>query len=308
MPDIINPKISSTGCRLFILLQLLMQENKTKAEIFEYFKKNYKKLNMSPDTFRLDINTLKTAGFEIVAGERKENYKYSLRWNPLKIHLTKNEINVVNQIKNLIIQSSNLNTIIDLYKLFEKISKYINDEETQEKFLDFGYLHNVDFKLIKELNKFCEEKRCIEILYNSPNSGKKPIKIKCYEITHDKITNKIYLWGFAVGYNEGKLAYFRLEKIIKITKTSVDEEIKLIEPEICKIRLTGKAKEEYIEENPDKIINFNNDYIEIETKILTEFHFVQRILSYGKDCIWVDNANIRKQILEKLYEIKAIYE
>ena len=143
MSVVINPKISSTGFRLFILLQLLMQGDKTKAEIFDFFKNNYSDLNMSPDILRLDINTLKTAGFEIITGEKKENYKYSLRWNPLKIHLTKSEISVINQIKNLIIQSSNLSAIIDLYKLFEKISGFINDEETKEKFLDFGYLHNI---------------------------------------------------------------------------------------------------------------------------------------------------------------------
>ncbi len=308
MSNTINPKISSTGFRLFILLQLLMQENKTKAEIFDYFEKNYPTLNMSPDILRLDINTLKMAGFEIITGDRSEKYRHSLKWNPLKIHLTKNEINVVNQIKNLIIQSSSLSAIIDLYKLFEKISKFINDEETKEKFLDFGYLHNVDFKLIKELNKFCEEKKCIEILYNSPNSGKKNIKIRCYDITHDKETNKIHLWGFASGYNDNKLAYFRVEKIIKIINKSIPDEIEIIEPEICKIKLTGIAKEEFYPEKNDKIIDFNDDYIEIETKILTEFHFIQRILTYGKDCIWVGNANIRKQILEKLYEIKAIYE
>jgi hypothetical protein len=216
-----------------------MQGDKTKAEIFDFFKNNYSDLNMSPDILRLDINTLKTAGFEIITGEKKENYKYSLRWNPLKIHLTKSEISVINQIKNLIIQSSNLSAIIDLYKLFEKISGFVNDEETKEKFLDFGYLHNIDFKLLKELNSLCERKKCIEILYNSPNSKKKHIKIRCYEITHDKDTNKIYLWGFASGYNEGKLAYFRAEKIIKITKKSIPDEIEIIEPELCRIKLVA---------------------------------------------------------------------
>ena len=96
MSNTINPKISSTGFRLFILLQLLMQENKTKAEIFDYFEKNYPTLNMSPDILRLDINTLKMAGFEIITGDRSEKYRHSLKWNPLKIHLTKNEWNTAN--------------------------------------------------------------------------------------------------------------------------------------------------------------------------------------------------------------------
>ena len=38
MLDKVNPKINSTGLRLFVLLQLLMQKDQTKAEIFEYFK------------------------------------------------------------------------------------------------------------------------------------------------------------------------------------------------------------------------------------------------------------------------------
>ena len=44
------------------------------------------------------------------------------------------------------------------------------------------------------------------------------------------------------------------------------------------------------------------DFVKFETEILTEFHFVQRILNYGADCIWVDNASIRKKILEKFWK------
>ena len=306
--DKVSPKINSTGLRLFVLLQLLMQKDQTKAEIFEYFKNNYKNLNISTDILRLDINTLRTAGFDIVAGEKKDNYKYSLKWNPLKINFDKNEINILNQIKTLIIQSADLDKIMDLYNLFEKISKFINDENTKERFLNFGYFHNVNFNLLRKLIAYCEKQQCIEILYNSPNSGEKNISLKCYKIIHDKNTNKIHLWCFANGYNEGKLAYFRVENIIKISKNSIPEDIKFILPEKCKITLKGKSMEEYKQENGEKIIKKTKDYVKFETEILTEFHFVQRILNYGEDCIWVDNANIRKRILEKLYEIKKIYE
>jgi adenosylhomocysteine nucleosidase len=58
----------------------------------------------------------------------------------------------------------------------------------------------------------------------------------------------------------------------------------------------------------DTVISTEVEYHDVAPEILTEFHFVQRILNYGADCIWVDNASIRKKILEKLYEIKKIYE
>ena len=61
----LKQKASSTGFRTLILLDLLLREPLTKGEIIERLSKNPYITNISKETLRLDINTLKAAGFEI---------------------------------------------------------------------------------------------------------------------------------------------------------------------------------------------------------------------------------------------------
>ena len=76
-----------------------MQKNYSKGEICELINAKYPNLNTSPDIIRLDINTLKSAGFDIEIGHKGNHYKYVLNWNPLNIKFTKSEIDIINQTK-----------------------------------------------------------------------------------------------------------------------------------------------------------------------------------------------------------------
>ena len=64
-----------------------------------------------------------------------------------------------------------------------------------------------------------------------------------------------------------------------------------------------KEDEKIIEENPD------NEYpYTIETRVNNDFNFVQRLLSYGSDCVLLEPEELKVQLLESIKKIKEQYK
>ena len=66
-----------TGFRLIAILELLYEKNLSKTEIQNAIFEKYK-IQISKETLKLDLNTLKEAGFEIKKGNRGNSFKFSL--------------------------------------------------------------------------------------------------------------------------------------------------------------------------------------------------------------------------------------
>ncbi len=298
-------KISSTGYRLFFILQLLMQDAVSKEEILNEINKSGLIDKVSSDTIRLDINTLKTAGFEIITGDKSQGYKYFLNWNPIKIDFDRSEIKVFSQVKNAAIELCSWEFIINLYEVFLKISKFIKDEKTIDDFLNVGYFLNVDFRILKQLNTCCNNGSAVKILYLSPNSGEKIIDIACKKIVYKRDSKKLHLWGNSPQYNG--LTYLRVDNILKIISVNFIKHLGNKEPKICRYRLRHTIDEKFKLESNEKITNNTPDYLEVESVVDSEFYFIQRVLSFGKHCFWVEDNQIRSTILAKLKETRAQY-
>lgn len=306
MPEQLNLKISSTGYRLFFILQLLMQGKISKEEILDKINNNSSILNVGLDTIRLDINTLKVAGFQIKTGDKKEGYKYFLDWNPIKINLTPAEIRALSQVKKAVIDVCEWEFIINLYEVFAKIAKFIENEKATNEFLNFGYFLNVDFRILKQLDICCKNKNLIKILYYSPKNGEKVIDIICKKIVYKRDTKKLHLWGNSSQYKG--LTYLRVDNILKIinidfTKNKIIEDFKT-----CKYRLRHSVGKSFKLEDNEKITQNNPDFMEIESIVDSQFYFIQRILSFGKHCFWVEDEEIKVEILEKLKKMRSKYE
>ncbi len=300
-------KINSTGLRLFLILQFLMQKKYSKSEICKLINTKYPNLNISPDIVRLDINTLKSAGFNIVTGHKGNNYKYVLNWNPLKIKFTKSEIDIINQTKKSIMDLCDWRLIINLFEIFKKIAKYIEDEKITEEFLNFGYLQSVNFDILNKLKTCCDRKYVVKIIY-SGTYGDRAIEAHSYKITHQKDNNKLYFWCFTDIFENQDLIYLRMDKIKEIVKITKPKENKIYEPKLCRYILNKKLLPYYLPDEVEKIIDSNEEYITVETEILTEFYFIQKILNFGSACVWVEDKELREKIVKKLRDIRKIYE
>jgi len=299
-------KISLTGYRLFFILQLLIQGPVSKEEILAEINKNGSIGEVGEDTIRLDINTLKSAGFEIITGGKSDGYKYFLDWNPLKIDFDRSELVVFNRAKRAVLELCDWEFIANLHEVFLKISKFVKDERAASDFLNFGYFSSIDFEILKQLKTACKNRNLIKVLYLSPNSGEKAIDIFCEKITYKRDSKKLHLWGMSPQYEDG--VYLRVDNILKILRgdfTKHDNKLKL---KTCKYRLKHGVGENFKLEEYEKITANTPGFLEIESEIYSEFYFIQRILSFGAHCFWVEDDKIRGKILEKLQKMKALYQ
>ncbi len=300
----LKQKVSITGLRTLNILDILLKSPASKKEILDILINNPYLKNITQETIALDINTLKSAGFEIENLGKKENYRYKINWNPIKFKLTKSELNVLRNMKNAVIELLEPVFIIKLYKLFEKITKYI-ENEAEDELMNFQYFLNIDFELFLELYALTKRKKDVKILYDSPHTGKKEIQIKLKEIKYNN--SKLYLTGFCSDYpNITVLRVDNIIRVIKILKPNENINKAKIKTVCCKIKPAAKEKMNLL--NEEKIILENKNFIKIELKFDNDFMIIQRLLSYGEDLISIKNKDIKEKYLLKLAKIEKIYE
>ena len=294
----LKQKASSTGFRVLLLLDLLLEAPQTKDEIINKLLKNPLVETVSKETIRLDLNTLKSAGFEIENLGRASGYKYKINWSPIKFKLTKKELKVLSRTKDAVLKLSNWEYILALYKVFEKISGLIEDDEAVYELLNFRYFSNIDFQILKELNALTKRKKTIVLLYNSPNSGTKEIQIKLKEIKYTG--SKLHLIGTSEKYPDNTV--LRVDNILKIIKIvrKDEEEIKKvrIKKTIYKVKKAAIDSMNFLSE--EKILKETKGEIEIELKSDNDFMVIQRLLSFGEDLISIKNKDVKEKYLETL--------
>ena len=90
-----NLWISITGYRIFLEFMSLLSSPKSLNELCEIVK-NDSHINkeISKDTIRCDINTLKAGGCVISKPSKSNNFKYQIISHPFKLNISKEELNV----------------------------------------------------------------------------------------------------------------------------------------------------------------------------------------------------------------------
>ncbi len=299
----VSTTINLTGYRLLFLLRLLMQGAISKERIIKECENNEYIREISYDTIRLDINTLKNAGFDITNSIIDGEYVYMLKSHPLEIKFTKEDIKVLNRIKKIAIELWKWEDIISLYETLEKILQFTDNEEYKDSVLNFGYFMKIDFQILKELHRHCLQNNEIAVKYNSPKNGNMRIKMRALWIEHDKNTNKMHLFGQFEHYNY--ISYLRIDKITKIEKIYLKPSIKPLKKEYktYKVKNTANFTPLFNEE----IIEETSDFITVKTTVVNDFSYVQRILSLGKNVVEVDK-HTSAQIMENLLKTREVYK
>lgn len=298
-------KLTLTGYRVLFILKLLLIKPMSKKEILSELEADSYVGKISADSLRLDIKTLRDAGFIISHPKKAAGYKYEIDWSPIKLKLTQKELSLLNALKSSAIQLTSWQYIIKLYTVMEKIAKYTDEDEALFKLLNFEYFVNIDFKFLKELNTLIENKSEVVLLYNSPNSGLKEIKINLCYLKYNG--SKLHVYGKSSKYpNLLSLRLDNIEKIIKIIKMKTTPERKVNKTVIYKI--SAKEKEFFAPEQNEVIISCDNEYIKVRAYIENEFIFIQRLLSFGENFIEVDNKTIKNKLVKYLKSARKLYD
>lgn len=294
--------MSLTGYRTLVILSLLMDSPKSIDEINEYFfNHQYIREKFSNDTLRIYINTLRCIGCEITRANKSNKQKYELISHPFNFDIPKNQINSIEKLYKNMYDKIDIKDVIAIDNLFEKLSFYNKNKETQAALRNFSVLKNINKNILDDLIMHCKNKNQITFLYNSPKSSAKTI-----EIIADKLSfksKKLYLFGNNLTHNE--YSYFSVDRILEIYSIKLQKEKKEFSPKKVVYELRNL---DYIPENDEKIIEKTNDKLVIEATAKNEFSLMQKILYNANDCKVISPEDFQDKLLGKLKAMEKNYE
>lgn len=305
--------ISKTGYRALFLLKKLMESPKSREELLECFEQDIViKNDISKDTITNTINALKKAGCVISRPSFRTNNKYVLKSHPFSVCFSESNIDALLSLRESISTLGDWQLLINLNNFYAKISKLAPNQETQMRLLFEHPLKSVNYEILNKILINAKLKKHMIVCYDSPQNGEEEL---CFTPEFITLENKkLYIWGYNQKYD--MFSYLRIDKIKKINFMNflgVNNEAEDYEKPktIAKYKLKGYSALMYQPEEDEKIIEENpdNEYpYTIETRVNNDFNFVQRLLSYGSDCVLLEPKELKVQLLESIKKIKEQYK
>ena len=296
--------MSFTAFKSLMLFTLLLESPKSYHEICEFFKNHeYIKEEISIDTFRVYITSLKRAGCEIERSSSKEGSKYKIISHPFELKISKEQVKSILKVYRIITETIDLKGLFVFEKFIRSLAQKIRDDSLMAAINKISVFKGIDFDLLEELFKYADNKRQISFLYNSPRGKKVEI-----ELLIDKLglsNNKVYLYGTNVNYEQ--YSYFRVSRILKILNVSIANMDLTKVPAIkVKYRLKSLTPEFKLSED-EKIVEIQDDSIIVEMESSNKFIMKQQIMSYGSYCTVLEPADFREDIINTLKRMRKEY-
>lgn len=289
-----NIWISTTGYRIFLELKALLEAPRTIDELINIVKNSpYFNKELSKDTIRFDLITLKSAGCKISRPAKSNNFKYQLIYHPFKLNISEIEEDILFEIRDNLASNISLNEVFILNDLFNKIAALTFDNEKIQKIADSQLFIEVNKDILKELTRGQIMGKKVQIKYNSPKFGIEDIDIIPIKVLYEN--KKIYLCAYNYKYKAN--SYLEVSKILHINSVSINNVSEILPNFKVIYEVKGEALNNFELKSYEKIIEQNSDKIRIEAEVSNEFMFTQRLMLLGRDF---------KIILPKFYKEKLI--
>lgn len=297
--------ISITGYRTLLILKSLMEKSCTIDELVEIVKKDsITNKAVSKDTVRIAINTLKSAGCEILRPNKANAYKYELIKHPFAFNMNDEELDVFIRLREKFsadIKYSDVFTINDLYEKLISLTLNTNQENYVK---DTQPLKNVDRKILTELSNPKLFGKKVQIKYLSPEFGEENIDVIPQKIMYE--TGKIYLWCYSFKYDKNSMLNF--ERILKINSIDISKNYNKETSYEVVYELFGNSLSSFREKENEKIIEKNENSIKVLAIVDNEFLFIQRILLFGADFKIISPDFFREKLINKIKLIRKGYQ
>ena len=296
--------ISTTGYRTLLILKSLIEKSRTIDELVEIVKNNSVVCkSASKDTIRIAINTLKTAGCEIVRPSKANNYKYELIKHPFVLSMNDDELEKLITLREKFSTKITLNEIFTLNDLYSKIAMMTFDDEKISYINNTQPLKTIDKKILYELSKPEILNKKIQISYKSPEFGEENFYIVPKRIIYEN--EKVYLWCYNCKY-EG-YGLLNTERILKINAVDISKNVTVASHYNVVYELTGDIVKSFEAKEYETILDKTAEKITINAKIENEFLFIQRILQFGADFKVLSPDFFREILINKIKLIQKGY-
>ena len=297
-------QISLTGMRAIVLIGLLMVSPRSLEEIRQIFiNLNIMEEENSDDILRIDLNTIKSMGFEVSRASAKTDYKYVLLKHPFVLEIAKDELLVLKKVYKIIKSNADIQTLILFDELVRKIATFISDSDTREEFLGISILKNFDINLIRTILSAIKREEILDLVYRK--AGAKVDAVK--EIAAQNLVfnnDKIYLYGYNLQSEDSVVFNIqRIKSILKIKPKKEDFDQKIIK---IKFHLRGFGLD--TPEAGETVVESGKNGFIVEGVYHNEFLATQRMLSFGARCTVLEPLDFRNKIIAKLRDMRTIYD
>lgn len=296
-------KVSSTY-KLLFLLNLIIESEQTKKTIIENFKKS--DINITHTLITNYIHKLVKNGFDIKTKINAKREKvYFLEKEKININFNEDEIDAISDLKKLLISQKNYDRIRKTMRLFYKLSQFVEDEEVKLKLIDFGYYSTLNWNLVCQLEKHCNNKNLILIDYILPQGGNKIIQISADRLQISTWSQRLYLHG--VLDNAKHFSHLPVDRIFMVKKViKENNQVNVIQNNLT-YTVCKDIYDELLVDKREKVIKVENGKITLERPIDDEFYIVQRLLYFCPDIYYISDERIKNLVKEKLQLVGAIY-
>ena len=297
--------MSFTGFKSLILFSLLLESPKTYEDICEYFRNHeYIKEDISMDTLRVYITSLKRVGCEVTRTKSPRGGLYRIVSHPYEFKVSAEEAKALVKIYRVILGTSNVEDLLKYENFLRKLANHINSANLLDALDNISIFKNINTDLLSDIIKYSNQKHTLTLSYNSPKSGLKEIKIIPNKVGLEQ--NKLYLYGISMEYNqETSLQIQRIKEIIdvdiehstefKLNKITVGYELNSLSPNI-------KLDSE------DKIVEIKDESVIVETQTTNLFMMKRKILEYGPLCTVLYPEDFRNDIIRTLKNMREGYK
>lgn len=296
--------MSFTGFKSLFIFSLLLEGPKTYDEIRERFREHsYLREDVSIDTLRVYLTSLKHSGCVIERMKKSEGSGYKLVSQPFELKISADQVKSLIKIYKIIMKSVDVADLFIYEKFLRKLASYTRNNQLRDAVKKVSVFKKLDLNLIEELIKGSRQNALIRILYDSPNSGQKEIDVIAQDLV--LADGKLYLSGVGLEYKQETT--YQLERIVKIIDIKPDykSDIKL-KPVTVGYELSIATPNTKLGVQ-DKIVEIKDDSVIIETQTTNLFAMKRKILEYGPLCTVLYPQEFRDDIINTLKEMKAGY-
>ena len=297
--------MSFTGFKSLFIFSLLLEGPKSYEEIREKFREHeYLREDVSIDTLRVYLTSLKHSGCVIERMKKAEGGRYKLVSQPFELSISEEQVKGLIKIYKVIMKSVDAADLFVYEKFLRKLASYTRNSVLSEALNKVSVFNKFDMRMVEDLIKYSKQKALIKILYNSPSSNQKEIAVLAKDIVYTN--GKLYLSGVGLEY-KNETTYL-IERIVRIVDVdlNVPSDIEL-KPITVGYELSISAPNIRLGEQ-DKIVEIKDESVIVETKTTNMFVMKRKILEYGPLCTVLYPQEFRDDIIKTLKEMKAGYQ
>ena len=299
-----NKQVSLTGARALVLLIALLDKPRSYEEMNRFMlecgvvDKEY-----SIDTIRIDINTLKLIGCDISKATKKTNRQYHLLDHPFYLKLTEKDVDVLKKAYRIVSATVSPETLLTYHKIFSKIANHVKSEKIREEIYGISILKGENIDLIEDLVSDETKHNQIRISYTKGSSK----EVEEYDVTVEKLgirSGKLYLYCY--NHTLGSRSFLNVSRINSVADKMFNRDAKVGFDSVVHFRLNNYKKHK-LEDN-EFIIEEDGDCALMEGQYYNSFIALQRMLYFAADCTVITPDDLKQTIINKLKEMRALYE